>query len=175
MLHDRAGCCVAVRSGCAPWGQHRLTGCRAAVSHGVSWLPTAWRGGQHAALAVARPRRAGPRETRLPALTPRDLLRRRGCRSLPCPNAALCQARRNGVQLLQPSVARSLQEDVRAPCFATLAAGGIRKVSHGGSDLPKVARRVCSSGEARLPAGSVPAVALAVATCGCMAHAHSWY
>lgn len=36
----------------------------------------------------------------------------------------------------QPSVARPLQRDVRAPCFATSVAGGI--VSHGGSDLPKV-------------------------------------
>lgn len=74
-----------------------------------------------------------------------------------------------------PSVAGSLQRDVRAPCFATSAAGGIRKVSHGGSDLPKVAGQVCVSAEARPPLTPLPAITPAAATRGYVAQAQGWY
>lgn len=74
-----------------------------------------------------------------------------------------------------PSVARSLQRDVCAPCFATVAAGGIRKVSHGGSDLPKVSWRVCVSAEARPLLTPVPAITLAAATRGYIIHTQGRY
>lgn len=74
-----------------------------------------------------------------------------------------------------PSVARALQRHVCAPCFATSVAGGIRKASQGGSDLPKVAWLVHVSAKARPPVTGVPTVTLAAVVHGCVIHAQSWY
>lgn len=71
------------------------------------------------------------------------------------------------MQLL-PAIGRQVSAKgcVCVPCFATLVAGGIRKVSHGGSDFPKVAWRVCVSAEARPPSAPVAAIRLAAAARG---------
>lgn len=131
--------------------------------------------------AAVRPRGVVLRETWLRALDLRDPCCERGYCLLPCPNTVSCRARSNDVQLL-PSVSRQVspqrdvcQRDVCVPCFATLVAGGIRKVSHGGSDLPKVAWRVCVSAEARPPLTSVPVLTLAAATRGYIIHAQGRY
>lgn len=186
MLHDRAGCCVVVCGVCAPWGQRGLTGCRAAASHGCvraapgKGLPTAWHGTED--------HRAPP-----PAVHPRIPTEqgcRRLCRALPtcgihAANVATTRypaqrpfhARHAAMTCgsRQPSVAGSMRRDVCAPCFATSAAGGIREVSHGGSDFPKVARRVCGSAEARPPSALVPAIRLAAAAQGYIPHTQGRY
>lgn len=131
---------------------------------------------RRAPLAAVRPRGVVLRETWPRALDLRDPCCERGYRLLPCPNAVSCRARSNDVQLL-PSDSRQVspQRDVCVPCFATLVAGGIRKVSHGGSDLPKVAWRVCVSAEARPPLTSVPVLTLAAAARGYIIHAQGQY
>lgn len=168
MLHDRAGCCV-VCGVCAPWGC--LTGCQAAVLHGSV---LAVRGEGLLAAQHGPPCSTGLQGPQLHVLTcglcAADVATAR------YPAQAPLHARHTGATRgsFHPSVARPLQRDVCAPCSATLVAGGIRKVSHGGSDLPRVAWRVCVGAEAGAPLALVPAITPAAAPRGYGIHAQGW-
>lgn len=179
MLHDRAGCCVVLcGSVCTPWGQLRLTGCQAAAAYGCV-LDLPGKGWQRAADGVAQRTimhlwlSSDATGTLAAHSSPADVFCKCGYHSLACRNAVSRQACSN--DMAAPSVHQSHTWVVCVPCFATLAAGGIRTVNHQGSDLPKVTWQGCVGAESTPPLTLVPLIMLAATARGYLLHTQGWY